>query len=70
MDSFDWHSEQITRATPITKSYRNTQNVRRFFKSECGNAFRFDRPFMAWLKIATNKTMGDAADEWLRRAAD
>jgi hypothetical protein len=70
MDSFDWHSEQITRATPITKSYRNTQNVRRFFKSECGNAFRFDRPFMAWLKNGTKKTMGDAADEWLRRAAD
>lgn len=69
MGSFNWHSEMITRATPITKSYRNTQNVRRFFKSECGDAFRFDRPFMAWLKNGTQKTMGDAADEWLRRAA-
>jgi hypothetical protein len=41
--------------------------VRRFFKRECGEHFRFDRPFMAWLKRATNKTMGDAVNEWLRR---
>jgi hypothetical protein len=67
--SFDWHGGQITRATPITKSYRNTQMVRRFFKAECGNDFKFDRTFMAWLKNGKEKTMGDAADEWLRRAA-
>ena len=67
MAGFDWHGGAITRATPITKSYRNTQNVRRFFKTECGSAFKFDRPFMAWLKDGADKTMGDAADEWLRR---
>lgn len=66
---FDWHSDPITRATPINAHYRNTQNVRRFFKSECGDAFKFDRQFMAWLKDGTEKTMGDAADEWLRRLA-
>lgn len=66
---FDWHSDRITRATQITVSYRNTQNVRRFFKAECGRQFRFDRPFMAWLRDGSQKTMGDAADEWLRRAA-
>ena len=66
---FDWHSDPITRETPITTSYRNTQNVRRFLKAECGSAFKFDRPFMAWLKDGTAKTMGDAADEWLRREA-
>lgn len=27
---FDWHSDVITRATPVTPSYKNTQNVRRF----------------------------------------
>jgi hypothetical protein len=69
MRVFDWHADEISRATPITKSYRNTQNVRRFFKSECGDDFRFDRPFMAWLKDGAQKTMGDAADEWLRRNA-
>jgi Domain of unknown function (DUF6434) len=69
MPAFDWHGDPITRATPITKSYRNTQNVRRFFTAECGSHFKFDRPFMAWLKDGSKKTMGDAADEWQRRAA-
>jgi len=65
--AFDWHGGTITRETPITGNYRNTQNVRRFFRAQCGPAFRFDRPFMAWLKAGSGKTMGDAADEWLRR---
>lgn len=64
---FDWHRDPITRATPVTPSYRNTQNVRRFLAAQCGAAFRFDRAFMAWLRDGTPKTMGDAADEWRRR---
>jgi hypothetical protein len=68
MAAFDWHSDKITRETAITRSYRNTQNVRRFFRAECGEGFKFDRPFMAWLKSETPKTMGEAADEWHRRA--
>jgi predicted DNA-binding protein (MmcQ/YjbR family) len=64
---FDWHSGPIDRQTPITQSYRHTQNVRRFFTAACGRAFRFNRPFMAWLTDGTPKTMGDAIDEWLRR---
>lgn len=67
MPSFDWHAGRITRATPVTGSYRNTQNVRRFFIAECGDAFKFDRDFMAWMKSGGAKTMGDAADEWRRR---
>ncbi|MER9327352.1 DUF6434 domain-containing protein [Mesorhizobium sp. M0488] len=70
MKAFDWHAHPISRATVITTSYRNTQNVRRFLARECGAAFRFDRPFMAWLKDGADKTMGDAADEWLRRQAE
>jgi hypothetical protein len=69
MSSFDWHGAKITRATPVTASYRNTQNVRRFFLAECGPEFKFDRPFMAWMKDGTPKTMGAAADEWKRRQA-
>ena len=53
MANFDWHKDRLTRATPITPSYRNTQNVRRFFKAECGSHFKFDRPFMAWLRRQT-----------------
>ena len=69
MAAFNWHSSEITRATPITKSYRNTQKVRRFFEAECGNDFKFDRPFMEWLKAAVGQTMGDAVAEWHRRKA-
>ncbi len=66
---FDWHSGRIDRATPITPSYRMTQKVRRFFKAQCGDHFKFDRAFMAWMKASAGKTMGDAADEWTRRQA-
>ena len=66
--AFDWHSDPITRVTPVTATYRNTQNVRRFFIRECGDGFRFDRAFMSWMKNGKRKTMGDAAKEWLRRA--
>lgn len=68
MAPFDWHRDRITRSTPIIANYRNTQNVRRFFTAECGSHFKFDRSFMAWLKDGAARTMGDAADEWLRRA--
>jgi hypothetical protein len=64
---FDWHSDPITPKTPITGSYRNTQNVRRFFQSQCGTHFKFDRSFMAWLKDGASKTMGEAVEEWQRR---
>jgi hypothetical protein len=67
--AFDWHGGAITRATPITESYRNTQNVRRFLRAQCGADFKFDRSFMAWIKSSIGKTMGDAADEWLLRRA-
>ena len=67
MSRFDWHADEITRATPVDDNYKNTQNVRRFLKQECGANFKFDRPFMAWIKDGVPKTMGDVADEWLRR---
>jgi Domain of unknown function (DUF6434) len=48
----------VIRATAVTRAYRNTQNVRRFLQSECGAEFKFDRPFMQWIKDGTEKTMG------------
>lgn len=68
MKAFDWHADPISCATK--KSYRNTQNVRRFLTRECGDAFGFDRPFMARLKDGAERAMGDAADEWIRRQAE
>ena len=67
MAEFDWHGGVITSQTRINDSYRNTQNVRRYFRSACGEHFKFDRDFMAWMKSAEGKTMGAAAKEWLRR---
>ncbi|MEM9473518.1 MAG: DUF6434 domain-containing protein [Pseudomonadota bacterium] len=67
MSEFNWHTDSITRSTPVTKDYKNTQNVRRFLKAQCGPDFRFDQPFMHWIKDGTDKTMGDVADEWKRR---
>ena len=66
---FDWHSDVITRATPVTPSYKNTQNVRRFMLEHCGPGFKFDRAFMAWIRNDTAKTLGDMVDEWQRRNA-
>ncbi len=65
--SFDWHSQQISRQTTVDADYRNTQNVRRFLREQCGERFRFERTFMAWIIDGTPKTMGEVADEWLRR---
>ncbi len=67
MAGFDWHSDPIDRQTIVTEKYKSTQNVRRFLKLQCGDCFKFDRPFMNWIKDGQPKTMGDVADEWLRR---
>ncbi|EIK67842.1 hypothetical protein PseBG33_2610 [Pseudomonas synxantha BG33R] len=65
--AFDWHSDPLTRGTPVTPSYKNTQNVRRFMREQCGPTFKFNRPFMAWILNGVPKTMGDVVDEWQRR---
>ncbi|MGI0523723.1 DUF6434 domain-containing protein [Rhizobium giardinii] len=67
MKGFDWHADAIDHSTAVTATYRNTQNVRRFLTAQCGEDFAFDRPFMAWIKDGRAKTMGDVADEWMRR---
>ena len=64
---FDWHYSVLSSHTIIESDYRNTQNVRRFFKAEIGDHFKFDRPFMSWMQDNAGKTLGDAVDEWRRR---
>lgn len=65
----DWHSDPIADDTVIDTGYSNTQNVRRYFKAAIGERFKFDRPFMAWMKSSQGSTMQDAVAEWLRRDA-
>ena len=69
MAKFSWHSDRIDRDTPVTENYKSTQNVRRFLKSQCGEHFKFDRQFMAWIRSGKAITMGEVADEWTRRNA-
>lgn len=62
--SFDWHSEKLTPQTVITERYKNTQNVRRFFKQQIGEHFSFNRKFMAFIKNNVGITLSQATDEW------
>ena len=64
---FNWHGDEIKRSTMVNEDYKSTQNVRRFMISQCGIEFKFDRNFMAWISNGTPKSMGDVADEWLKR---
>ncbi len=67
MKKFDWHCDRISPSTLIDASYKNTQNVRRFFKKHCGDHFKFDRSFMQWMKENTGKSMANAVTEWKHR---
>ena len=64
---FDWHCEVIDLDTVITDSYKNSQNVRRFFKAHVGENFKFNTTFMAWMKANVSKTMADAVAEYQRQ---
>lgn len=48
MEKVDWHTSQIGDDTVITESYRNTQNVRNYFRARRGYDFKFDCSLMAW----------------------
>ena len=62
--SFDWHKEQLSTETVITNSYRNTQNVRKFYTQTIGMQFKFNVKFMSWMKSNTGKTLGDSIEAW------
>lgn len=61
---FDWHSEPLGDTTVLTDSYKNTQNVRRYFKATIGPQFKFNIAFMEWLKANHGKTLADACDAY------
>ena len=58
---FDWHSADLTPDTVITDNYKNSQNVRRFFKTQVGDSFKFNIRFMNWMRENTGRTLKDAA---------
>lgn len=61
---FDWQSAPLTRDTVLTDSYKNTQNVRRFFAAELGDGFKFNIAFMDWLKVNAGRTLAEAIDAY------
>lgn len=63
---FDWHSADLTPETIITDSYKNSQNVRRFFKAEVGDGFKFTIGFMDWIRLNHGATLADAVAEYQR----
>ena len=65
---FDWNNETLSVNTLISDNYRNTENVRAFFRREIGVQFKFNTPFMNWMKMNHGKTLGDAIVEWKRIA--
>ncbi len=63
----DWHSHPLTNDTVITKSYKMTQNVRRYFMSQLGHDMKFRREFLLWMKASVGKTLGEAVKEYKKR---
>jgi len=66
---FDWHASPLTLQTVITDSYKNSQNVRRFFKAQLGGNFKFTIGFMDWIKANQGKTLADAVAEFRAQKA-
>jgi hypothetical protein len=66
ISKFNWHSDKLTLDTVLTDSYKNSQNVGRFFKQHCGDKFHFSIPLMDFMKNNYGKTLQDAINEWQR----
>lgn len=50
----------------IPEGYKNDERHRAFFKSEIGEHFKFNVPFMNWMKVNSGKTYKEAISEWNR----
>ena len=64
MAGLDWHSAKLEDDTVIVAGYRNTQNVRWYFKSRLGDGFAMNRSFMAWMQANEGETLRKACDVW------
>ena len=62
--NFDWNTESLNLDTKISDNYKNTENVREFFKKSIGDNFKFNVEFMDWMKSSAGKTLGDSVEKW------
>lgn len=58
--NFDWQASPLDDVTLITDNYKNSENVRHYFKSRLGDGFKFNIAFMDWMRLNTGKTLRDA----------
>lgn len=64
LSTFNWQTEDLSLETIITDSYKNSENVRAFFKKHIGSSFKFNVGWMNWIKENTGKTLQDAIDAY------
>lgn len=62
--TFDWSREALSDKTVITDNYKNTENVRAYFKQCIGPQFKFNVEFMNWMKANLGKTLGEAVSQY------
>lgn len=58
--------DPISLEKQIPANYKNDKFHRKFFKSVIGERFKFNVPFMEWIKSSPGKTYKEAVNEWLR----
>lgn len=61
---FNWNTEKLSRQTVITENYKNSENVRAFFKNEIGPRFKFNVQFMNWMRNNQGKKLEEAIEAW------
>lgn len=59
----DWHGAKLSLETVITKDFRLTQNVRRFFNEFVGSEVHFTHKQIQELKNSTGKTLREMCGE-------
>lgn len=60
----------LTLESTIPEGYKNDERHRAFFKSVIGEQFKFNVPFMNWMKSNHGKSYAEAVAEWKRIARD
>lgn len=60
------HDEPLSVESCIPQGYTNDERHRAFFKAVIGEHFKFNVPFMNWMKENAGKTYNDAIEEWNR----
>lgn len=64
ISKFNWNSTKLDLNTLITDNFSCTENVRSFFKQTIGENFKFNVPFLKWLKSNNRKTLEEAIEKW------